>query len=243
MSDNQRLSGIANPNGESIQRGPLREQVRSQLRQLILSNRLHPGQPIVIDRLARELGVSHTPVREALAMLQHDGLVRTRPYGNPWVAEIEPLDVREAYEARCVLEGWAVRRAALILSDAVLDKIGAALERARQEVAQSDGSPSPYEAHLQADIALHSLILDSVDNRLFERLVRLVNNQSIRIRSLVESIAPADQVLVIIDEHSAILQALSTRDPDLSQERLIVHLKGGMERTLKAIEALRIRGQ
>jgi DNA-binding GntR family transcriptional regulator len=243
VADNQHLSGIVIPNGEAIQRGPLREQVRSQLRQLILSNYLRPSQPIVIDQLARDLGVSHTPVREALAMLQHDGLVRTRPYGNPWVAEIEPLDVREAYEARSVLEGWAVRRAALTLSDAALAEMGAALECARKKVAQSDGSPSSYEAHLHVDIELHSLILDSVDNRLFERLVQLVSNQSIRIRSLVEALAPVEQVLAIIDEHDAILQALRARDPDRSQERLLAHLDAGMERTLKTIESLRVSGQ
>ena len=66
-------SGLAGV--QEIQRGPLREQIRLQIKQLVLTNQLRPGQPIVIDQLAAELGVSHTPVREALAMLQHDGLV------------------------------------------------------------------------------------------------------------------------------------------------------------------------
>ena len=64
---------------QKIQKGPLREQVRVQIKQLILTNRLRPGQSIVIDRLASDLGVSHTPVREALAMLQLAGPVITRP--------------------------------------------------------------------------------------------------------------------------------------------------------------------
>lgn len=223
---------------QKIQRGPLREQVRDQIKQLILTNRLRPGQPIVIDRLASELGVSHTPVREALAMLQHDGLVRMRPYENPRVAQIEASDVREAWEMRLLLEGWAVDKVALTLPDGALDEMAKMLECARQDAEQSR-----YDTHLQSDIAMHGMILRATDNTLFERLAQLVSDQSIRIRSLVEAIAPAEEVLAIIDEHCAILQALRARDPDLAYERLTAHLKGGMQRTLAALEQIQADGE
>ena len=222
------------PGVEKIQRGPLREQVRAQIKQLILTNQLRPGQPIVIDRLASELGVSHTPVREALAMLQHDGLVVMRPYENPRVAEIEASDVREAWEMRLLLEGWAINEAALKLSEDDLAKITDALACARE-----DAEESKYDSHLESDFALHEMILQATDNRLFERLARLVNDQSIRIRWLVETIAPAEEVLVMIDEHCGIVQALRARDQQLAYERLITHLEGGKGRTLLALDRLR----
>jgi DNA-binding GntR family transcriptional regulator len=217
-----------------IQRGPLREQVRTQIKQLILTNRLRPGQTIVIDRLASELGVSHTPVREALAMLQHDGLVRMRPYGNPQVTEIEASDVREAWAMRLLLEGWAVNQAALTLPEDALHGMEVSLERARQKAERSQ-----YDAHLQSDIAMHEMILQATGNSLFERLAELVSDQSIRIRSLVEAIAPSEEVLVIIDEHCAILQALQARDRDLAHQRLVAHLESGVVRTLSALEQIK----
>lgn len=222
------LTGI-----EKVQRGSLREQIQAQIKKLILTNRLLPGQSIVIDRLASELGVSHTPVREALAMLAHEGLVRMKPYDNPRVTEIDASDVREAWEMRLLLEGWAIGKATLSLSEDALDKIGRSLECARQDAQQSR-----YDAHLEADIAMHEMILQSTDNRLFGRLAQLVSDQSFRIRSLVEAIARTEQVLGIIDEHCAILEALRARDPELARERLVSHLEAGVQRTLAALEIM-----
>ncbi|MGD9316948.1 MAG: GntR family transcriptional regulator [Anaerolineae bacterium] len=226
MSDSRAgLTGV-----QKIQRGPLREQVRKQIKQLILTNRLRPGQPIIIDRLASELGVSHTPVREALAMLEHDGLVMTRPYGTPQVAEITSDDVRDAWEMRLLLEGWAMNKAVVGLSEDDLDKIEESLARARQ-----DAEASVYDTHLASDIAMHDMIMQAADNKLFHRLARLVGDQSIRIRSLVEAIASVEEVLTIVDEHCAILEVLRARDQELAHERLVAHLQAGMERTLVAL--------
>lgn len=221
------------PGVEKIQRGPLREQVRAQIKQLILTNQLRPGQPVVIDRLASELGVSHTPVREALAMLQHDGLVVMRPYENPRVADIEASDVREAWDMRLLLEGWAINQAALRLPEESLEEMAQALACARK-----DAEESLYDSHLESDFAMHEMILKATDNRLFERLAQLVNDQSVRIRWLVETVASAEQVLGIIDEHCGIVQALKARDPELAYDRLTAHLRGGRERTLRALETL-----
>jgi len=218
---------------QKIQRGPLRDQVRVQIKQLILTNRLRPGQSIIIDRLAGELGVSHTPVREALAMLEHDGLVITRPYGNPQVAEITSDNVRDAWEMRLLLEGWAMNKVAAVLTDEDLDFLEQSLTLARHEA-----KLGRYDAHLQSDIAMHDLIMQAADNKLFNRLASLVADQSIRIRSLVEAIAPAEEVLTIIEEHFTILEALRARDEDLAHERLVAHLQAGMMRTLMALEKM-----
>lgn len=219
---------------QKIERGPLREEVRAQIKQLILTNRLRPGQTIVIDRLASDLGVSHTPVREALAMLQHDGLVIMRPYGNPQVAEINASDVEEAWEMRILLEGWAVTRAVLLLSDDNLDELETSLVRARQDALESQ-----YDSHLKSDVFTHDMIMQAIDNKLFSRLAQLVSDQSVRIRWLVEAIAPAEEVLTIIDEHCAILEALRARDAELTRTRLVAHLRAGLERTLVALEKMK----
>jgi DNA-binding GntR family transcriptional regulator len=223
------LAGI-----QKIERGPLREQVRTQIRDLILTNRLRPGQAIVIDRLAAELGVSHTPVREALAMLQHDGLVQMRPYGNPIVAEVTEADVCEAWEMRMLLEGWVVRKAALTLTDEDLKIVEGGLDLAR-----ADARHSRYDSHFRADALFHDTIMRSTEHKLFNRLSQIVSDQSTRIRWLVESIAPADEVLTIINEHYAILRALQARQPEQAYEQLVAHLRAGMGRTLSALKLMR----
>jgi DNA-binding GntR family transcriptional regulator len=228
-ADRPGISGV-----QKIQKGPLREQVRAQIKHLILTNRLHPGQTIVIDRLASELGVSHTPVREALAMLQHDGLVIMRPYENPEVAEINASDVRDAWEMRILLEGWAVTRAVLVLSDEDLDELETSLARARQDALETQ-----YDAHLKADVFMHDMIMQATDNKLFSRLAQLVSDQSVRIRWLVEAIAAAEEVLTIIDEHCSVLEAMRARDAELTRERLVAHLRAGMERTLIALDKMK----
>jgi DNA-binding GntR family transcriptional regulator len=223
------LTGI-----KKIRKGPLREQVRDQIKSLILTNHLHPGQPVVIDRLASELGVSHTPVREALAMLEHEGLVEMRPYGNPQVAEIDASYVRNAWEMRLLLEGWAVRRSVLVLSDEAFDEMERLLESAHQDAKQCQ-----FDTHVESDIAIHELILQATDNRLFDRMAQLVSDQSIRVRWLVETIATAEEVLEIIEEHRSLLEALRARDPELAYQRLSLHLQAGMRRQLAALDRIR----
>ena len=228
MSDRISFEGV-----NRIQQGPLRDQICEQIKRLILTNRLRPGQVIVIDRLADELGVSHTPLREALPMLEHEGLLVIRPYRNPRVTEIDASDVREVWEMRFLLEGWAVSKASLTISEDALDKMGELLECAHQDAQQSR-----YDLHLESDIALHQMILQSTDNKLVARLAESVSDQSIRVRSLVEAIAPAQQVLTIIEEHCALVEALQARNPELAHERLASHLKAGLQRTLVALETL-----
>jgi DNA-binding GntR family transcriptional regulator len=157
----------------------LREEVQAQIRKLILTNGLHPGQPIVIDQLSRKLGVSHTPIREALAMLQHDGLVQLRLYGHPRVAEIEPFDVRGVWQMRMLLEGWAIKKATLTLPDDELDRMEGMLRRAGQEAGLTR-----FDSHLESDVALHGMILRSIENNLFARPSQLVSDQSIVLMSI-----------------------------------------------------------
>jgi DNA-binding FadR family transcriptional regulator len=85
---------------------------------------------------------------------------------------------------------------------------------------------------------LHGMILRAAGNRLYERLAQLVSEQSIRARSLVEAIASAEEVLGIIDEHDALVEALRSRDSELAHKRLIEHLEAGRQRTLAALEEL-----
>jgi len=83
------------------------------------------------------------------------------------------------------------------------------------------------------------MILQAAKHSLFDRLAQLVSDQSIRIRWLVEAIAPVEEVLDMIDEHCGVLDALRLRDPELAHQRLAAHLEAGLQRTLAALEEMK----
>jgi DNA-binding GntR family transcriptional regulator len=135
---------------------------------------------------------------------------------------------------RIVLEGWAIKRATLRLLKEDLDEMERLLIHARQDAVRSR-----FDSHLSADLAIHGMIVRSGNNKLFDRLIQLVSDRSIRIRTLTESIAPVERVLQIISEHLTLLEAVRSRNPEVAHQSLMAHLEAGMVRTLSALEEIR----
>jgi DNA-binding GntR family transcriptional regulator len=84
------------------------------------------------------------------------------------------------------------------------------------------------------------MILRAPENRFFERLAELASHHSVRIRSLLQATVPSQNVLVIADEHSVLVQPLQARGAALASERLVSHQEHGMERTLSALKQIRV---
>jgi DNA-binding GntR family transcriptional regulator len=214
-----------------VEKSTLKNQISSQIKELILTNRLQPGQPIVIDKLAEEFGVSHTPVREALAMLERDGLIELSSYQNPRVANVTAADVREVYEMRLMTESWAVEQAARRLSDAQIEHIDQLLQVARDEADVNNYSP-----HLKVDLLLHETILRCTNNNLFWKMAQRIHERSIHVRSLVEAKGSVQDIHTIIDEHFLIMRALRAHDPEQSRMAMVAHLEAGYKRTLLVLD-------
>lgn len=97
-------------NSLHIDNKPLRERVLEVLREAIISGEFKPGQPLVEMDIAAQMGISRAPLREALQILSHDGLVETVPYRGTIVRTLTRADIEELYSLRSVLETFAVRR-------------------------------------------------------------------------------------------------------------------------------------
>jgi DNA-binding GntR family transcriptional regulator len=214
-----------------VEKSTLKDQISSQIKELILTNAIQPGQPIVIDKLAEEFGVSHTPVREALAMLERDGLIELNSYQNPKVANVTAADVREVYDMRLMVESWAVERAATNLTDVQIELIDKLLQYARQQAEVKN-----YAPHLKADLLLHETILRSTNNKLFWKLAERIHERSIHVRALVEAKGTTYEIQKIIDEHYLIIQALRAHDPEQARKNMVAHLEAGYQRTLQVLE-------
>ncbi len=216
---------------KKVAKSTLKNLVSVQIKELILTNSLQPGQPIVIDKLAEEFGISHIPVREALVMLERDGLVELNSYQNPKVADVTAADVRDVYEMRLMVEDWAAVRAATYLTEEQIDHIDELLEIARKEAAVNN-----YGPHLKADLELHETILRSTNNKLFWLLAERIHERSILVRAMVEAQGTIQDINLIIDEHCLIIEALRMHAPELVRKALVAHLEAGYKRTLLVLD-------
>src|SRR6202163_681837 len=118
----------------------VRSMVTQRLREAIMSGTLKPGQRLVERELCEMTGVSRPSIREALRLLEADGLVYTVPHRGPVVSTISLDEAEQLYAARAVLEGFAGRECARLHDPAVVRKIGEALGRLKVDLGESDMS-------------------------------------------------------------------------------------------------------
>ena len=189
------------------------------LRASIVSLQRTPGQRLSEAELARDLGVSRTPVREAIIQLRADGLVEVTPQLGSFVSKISLRNVREAQFAREALECAAVRVAAERID-------AAAIERLRQNVglqraAQTSGD---LEQFYRLDDAFHRELVAASDYPGISELLDRSRAHLNRVRRL--SLPVPDVIEELIDQHSAVVEALERNDADQAEAALRHHLRG-----------------
>lgn len=147
--------------------GPLGEGVYRLLWERIVDRRLRPGQKLSDVRLSQELGVSRTPVREALQRLVRDGIVRIEPNRGFFIASFSPKDVEEIYDLRATLEAMALARSAAAFSRDELNGMLARIEEVEEHYvrAQDDADRVALAlAFLEVDRAFHRVTVERADN-------------------------------------------------------------------------------
>ena len=147
---------------------PLRDVVFNTLRRAILRGELKPGERLMEIQLANKLGVSRTPIREAIRKLELEGLVLMIPRRGAEVAEITEKNLRDVLEVRCALKELAVQLACDRMDVEGLVRLKEAAEKFR-EVLDSDD----ITQIAQADVLFHDVIYTATDNK---RLIQLLNN-------------------------------------------------------------------
>ena len=184
---------------------PLRDVVFNTLRQAILKGELAPGERLMEIQLAEKLGVSRTPIREAIRKLELEGLVLMIPRKGAEVAKISEKSLRDVLEVRRSLEELAIELACERMEAEDLRR----LEQCQENFCRASRSGSPM-AMAESDEAFHDVIYQSTGN---EKLVQMLNNlreQMYRYR--LEYIKDADKRQVLMVEHEHILSALKVRN-------------------------------
>jgi DNA-binding GntR family transcriptional regulator len=204
---------------ESLQgdRSTLTSRAVDALRAAIVDGRLVAGERYSVAQLAERFGVSRTPVREALIVLERQGVVRFERNRGVRVLETTAHDLDEVFVLRLLLEVPATRRACELLEESDLDSLARELEA--MERFAGEGDETAFMAH---DRRFHEIILRASGNR---RLTTIVNQlrDVVRFRG-ASTVGRSRDLRTILAEHVTILAALRGRDPDRAAGAMRAHL-------------------
>lgn len=196
---------------------PLRDVVFNTLRQGILTGELKPGERLMEIHLADTLGVSRTPIREAIRMLELEGLVTMIPRRGAEVSRISMQDLRDVLEVRRSLDTLAVCLACKRIKE---DKIKE-LEQAALDFAKATETKNATTI-AQADVKFHDIILEASDNK---RLSQMVNNLAERVyRYRLEYVKDPKNHEKLINEHERILEYIKRGDEENARKAIELHI-------------------
>lgn len=207
---------------------PLRELVFEALREAIIDATLPPGERLMEVQLAEELGVSRTPVREAIRKLELEGFVVMIPRKGAYVAGISLKDVADVFEIRAALEGLASGLAAERITEEELEELERLLVRKAEVIEEND-----LEQLVEVDTMFHDVLYKASRN---EKLVQIINNLREQIqRFRTTSLAYPGRMKVALEEHKKIVEAISERNIALAQALAQEHIESAENSMLDAI--------
>ncbi len=214
------------PGTDRVARSVLSAQVKDTLLRWILEGELPLGSRIIETRVARQLGTSQAPVREALRDLATLGLVEMDPYRGARVREPSSEELTEAMELRGELEALAARQAATRISEATLAKMRELLDEMRASAAAGD-------AHGQAvrNSAFHGCVIAASGNRTVQRVWSMLEPFA---HTYLTAAVPGADLDWLAERHVALLEALAARDPDRAAEAMRVHAREAEAHVLRA---------
>lgn len=196
---------------------PLRDVVFNTLRQAILTGELKPGERLMEIHLANRLGVSRTPIREAIRKLELEGLVIMIPRRGAEVAQITEKSMNDVLEVRRSMDALCIELACERISDAELEELKKACDQFEQAVKTGD-----IKVIAQADVALHDIIVKATGNM---RLVQLINNLSEQMyRYRFEYIKDSSQHERLVEEHRLIYDSIVRKDKETASQIAKIHI-------------------
>lgn len=209
---------------------PLRDVVFNTLREAILKGELKPGERLMELQLAAKLGVSRTPIREAIRMLEQEGLAVTIPRKGAEVAKMTEKDMEDVLQIREALDELAAKIACEQISEEQLEELVATMHEF-EESTKTDNVKKISEA----DVKFHDIIYQSTGN---PKLVNMLNNlreQMYRYR--VEYLKEEQTRNLLVSEHEELVKAIREGDVQKAQDISFHHLENQRKAIIRTIRA------
>jgi len=210
---------------------PLREVIFNTLREAIIVGELKPGERLMEVQLAEKMGVSRTPVREAIRKLELEGLVDMLPRKGAHVADLSVKDIMDVLEVRASLDGLATALASTRITEEELKELKHIHNQFVNYIEKENLNGS-----IKKDVDFHDIIYCASRN---EKLIQIANNlreqiHRFRVIYLKDYVSPKE----LIREHEEIIEAISKRDPFNAQKVAETHIKNQEETIIKALKSL-----
>ncbi len=196
----------------------IRRKVHAYLREQILSGEIGPHERLIEAKIAKEIGTSRTPVREALHTLEMEGLLESIPRVGYEVNTISDKEVEEICEIRTAIETLAVRWAIEKAHNKLVNNLRKNIAATEQRVAQGE-----VRAYVDLDAQFHEIIAGLSGSKRLLELAQALRRHMVRYR--VQSIYAPDNVLRGINGHKAILSAIETGDLKTAAKAIKNHLE------------------
>jgi len=219
---------------EIVQTEALWERVVAGLRRAIVIGELSPGSHLKEPLLAQRFGVSRLPIREAIAQLDREGLVRVEPRRGAFVIGVTEQDIHDIYECRMLLEEAAIRRTALRIDARALAELESLA--VQMDLAAANGQPQLMAA---SDMSFHRLLVVRSENRALVNAWEPVAPLIETILGISDASCSSADLPEAIEGHRRIIRALAIHDVSAAEEILQVHLQGGERLVFEAIRAAR----
>lgn len=207
---------------------PLRDLVFDTLREAIMTGKLKPNERIMEVNLAETLGVSRTPVREAIRKLELEGLVTMHPRKGAYISDISTDSIIEVLQIRKSLEALAISLAIPNITDADINKMEQINNKFGQAIAEDD-----FETITNSDYEMHEIIYIASRNKRLINMMQSLDETMKRFRMVFfNDIADTKE---LIEEHEHIIEALKVRDEKKATDSINLHMDGIINKYKKTV--------
>jgi len=208
----------------------LREQAYDIIKNAIMSGVFKPGQALVEEQLAQQLGLSRTPLREALVLLEHDQYIKMIPYKGTFVTNLTVKEVKEIFQIRELLEPEAVCMALDHITVEEIDHLRDFFEKSKDRVNQGD-----LDTFLATNKLIHDKLLEYGENETLRSLIMGYIEKIHRYQRMIHAWDDPTYIMDEFNEHCTLIEELYHKDKQKIKELMIVHLRNCCNRLIQQL--------
>lgn len=198
--------------------GTLAQEIAAHIKAQVITGALKPGERLVEARLARELGTSRAPIREAARLLESEGLLCFDPNRGFSARQVTLRELIEVYDVRVAIERHAAAKAAERRNPKLIEALEQALDRIGQAIVTGD-----EEQQVEADLDFHHAIVGATSNR---RLIRIYSESNTELRLILRLVGEAEQDWRrIADSHLPVIEAIRSGTPLDAANQIEAHIR------------------